>query len=146
MNQNRILFVKEAHIHLFLIYHIFGGLWNLGLTNNQLLCHMGFLACKLIYSILCKQYYLQSALTEEPPIISLYFVSTQPDFLVIFKEWSWAIVLLTFWWSFNVFFVFVFFFFWNFLNHFQFTPYTWPFLWQIFVRCAANHLQSQKGT
>lgn len=109
MNQNRILFVKEAHIHLFLIYHIFGGLWNLGLTNNQLLCHMGFLAYKLIYSILCKQYYLQSALTEEPPIISLYFVSTQPDFLVIFKEWSWAIVLLTFWWSFNVFLVFFFF-------------------------------------
>lgn len=108
MKQNRILFVKEAHIHLFLI--IFGGLWNLGLTNNQLLCHMGFLAYKLIYSILCKQYYLQSALTEEPPIISLYFVSTQPDFLVIFKEWSWAIVLLTFWWSFNVFFFFGFFF------------------------------------
>lgn len=67
---------------------------------------MGFLAYKLIYSILCKQYYLQSALTEEPPIISLYFVSTQPDFLVIFKAWSWAIVLPTFWWSFNVFFVF----------------------------------------
>lgn len=84
---------------------------------------MGFLAYKLIYSILCKQHYLQSALTEEPPIISLYFVSTQPNFLVIFKEWSWAIVLPTFWWSFNVFFLF----FWNFLNHFQSTPYTWPF-------------------
>lgn len=53
--------------------------------------------------------------------------NSSPDFLMVFR-------------------CFVFFVFWNFFNHFQSTPYAWPFLWQIFVRCTANHLQSPSIT
>jgi len=75
------------------------------------------------------------------PLMFLYFASEEPDFLVIFLKWSWAIAHRALWRSFKVFVLFCL--FWR-LTAFSliFSPVHVPdhFQWNVFS-CLLSHLR-----